>query len=123
LARLDPVSEIVDRAPAEACATADLDRAIISRVDDGWLRAESVHLRDDRAGAMECLARLRAEPIRLAYPLTEAELLRRRRPQIVVSVDDEAHRRHSSAEIMAWGDYAASPIVLLADRRTSLPLG
>ena len=46
LAEAGPVSEIVDRAPAEACRAIDLDRAVLSRIDDGRLVAEAVFCRE-----------------------------------------------------------------------------
>jgi DNA-binding CsgD family transcriptional regulator len=112
LAEAGPVSEIVDRAPSEACVAADLDRVVVSQVDDGWLRAEAVHVRDDLAGGTEVLARLKAAPVRLAYPLVEAEVTRRRRAQILTGLDGSALQRYAYAEIMESSEYVATPIVL-----------
>src|SRR6185312_5657065 len=46
LSEAGPVSEIVDRAPAEACRALDLDRCVLSRIDDGALVAEAIHCPD-----------------------------------------------------------------------------
>ena len=57
------MSEIVDRGALEAAAAVDLDRVVLSRVDDGALVAEAVHWRDDpgmaRDDARRCCARAR----------------------------------------------------------------
>jgi LuxR family transcriptional regulator, regulator of acetate metabolism len=109
LAEAGPVSEIVDRAPAECCRALELDRCVLSRVDDGALVAEAVHV----AGAGPTLDELRQTPVRLGYPLVEAEMLRRRRAAIVPAPEDEdAVARHAFASAMGWGEHLASPVVL-----------
>ncbi len=104
-----PVSEIVDRGPAEACRALDLDRAVLSRIDDGRLVAEAVFCGEGAGDATEVLAALREEPVELGYPLVEAEMLRRRRALVV---RDAAPGRHAFAEVMRWGEHVASPVVL-----------
>ncbi len=104
-----PVSEIVDRGPGEACRALDLDRAVLSRIDDSRLVAEAVFCREGAGDAAQALAALRADPVRLGYPLVEAEMLRRRRALVV---RDAAPGRHAFAEVMRWGEHVASPVVL-----------
>jgi DNA-binding CsgD family transcriptional regulator len=107
-----PLSEIVERAPAEAAAAAELDRVLLSRIDDGVLVAEALHGGDDRAGT---LARLQDAPVTLGYPLIEGEMLRRRRAMIVTRAEsDPPASRQAWWEIMRWSDYVAAPIVLEA---------
>jgi LuxR family transcriptional regulator, regulator of acetate metabolism len=103
------VSEIVDRGPAEAARALDLDRVVLSRVDDGALVAEAIHLREGDATAA-----LRAAPVRLGYPLFEAEMLRRRRAVIVAAPAPEDVARHAFADVMGWHEHVAAPIVLEA---------
>jgi DNA-binding CsgD family transcriptional regulator len=111
LADAGPVSEIVDRAPAECARALGLERCVLSRVEDGTLVAEALHLADGEADA--ALAALREAPVRLGYPLLEAEMLRRRRAQIVPAPADEgAAGRHAFAAVMGWGEHLAAPIVL-----------
>jgi DNA-binding CsgD family transcriptional regulator len=112
LADAGPVSEIVDRAPAECCRALDLDRAVLSRIDDGRLLAEAVHCREGAGDAAALLEQLRAAPVALAYPLVEAEMLRRRRAAIVEEPDAATAGRHAFAGIMRWGEHVATPIVL-----------
>ncbi len=111
LADAGPVSEIVDRAPAECCRALGLDRCVLSRIDDGALVAEAVHVADGDAAAV--LGALREAPVRLGYPLIEAEMLRRRRAAIVPAPEDaDAAARHAFAGVMGWGEHLAAPVVL-----------
>jgi LuxR family transcriptional regulator, regulator of acetate metabolism len=129
LADAGPVSEIVDRAPAECCRALGLDRCVLSRVDDGALVAEAVHVADGDPGAV--LGALREAPVPLGYPLLEAEMLRRRRAAIVAAPENpHAAARHAFAGVMGWGEHLAAPVVLEGrvigflhgDRATAAPL-
>jgi DNA-binding CsgD family transcriptional regulator len=109
LADAGPVSEIIDRAPAECCRALELDRCVLSRVDDGALVAEAVHA----DGAGPAIEALRQAPVRLGYPLVEAEMLRRRRAAIVPAPESEdVAARHAFAAAMGWGEHLAAPVVL-----------
>jgi LuxR family transcriptional regulator, regulator of acetate metabolism len=111
LADAGPVSEIVERAPAECCRALALDRCVLSRIDDGALVAEAVHVADGDAAAV--LDALREAPVRLGYPLLEAEMLRRRRAAIVPAPEDaDAAARHAFGGVMGWGEHLAAPVVL-----------
>ena len=115
LAEAGPVSEIVDRAPAECARALELDRVVLSRIDDGGLTAEAIHYREGAGDAAHALAALRRAPVPLGYPLLEAELLRRRRAVIVEAPDSpEAAARHAFSDVMQWGEHLATPIVLEA---------
>jgi LuxR family transcriptional regulator, regulator of acetate metabolism len=112
LAEAGPVSEIVDRGPAEAAHALALDRVLLSRVDDGSLAAEALHLSE--GDAVRVLGDLRAAPVRLGYPLFEAEMLRRRRAVIVPAPAPEDAARHAFCDVMGWAEHVAAPIVLEA---------
>jgi LuxR family transcriptional regulator, regulator of acetate metabolism len=112
LADAGPVSEIIDRAPGEAATALDLDRVLLSRLEEGWLVAEALHVSDDQRGAEATLARLRAAPVRVGYPLVEGELLRRRRAAIVTPATGEPATRHGHWEVMRWRDYLAAPVIM-----------
>ena len=112
LAELGPATEIVDRGALEACAAADLDRVVLSRVADGSLLAEAVHWREDPGMAATTLALLRAAPVRLDYPLIESEMVRRRRPVLVERPDADPRGRPANAAIVGWRDFVAAPILL-----------
>jgi DNA-binding CsgD family transcriptional regulator len=112
LGEAGPVSEIVDRVPAEACRAIDLDRAVLSRIDDGRLVAEAVFCREGAGDAGAALAALRAEPVALGYPLLEAEMLRRRRAVVVHQSEAPAAGRHAFSDVMGWRRHVATPVVL-----------
>jgi len=113
LAEAGPVSEIVDRAPAEACRALALDRCVLSRIDDGLLVAEAIHCGEGAGDAAQALTALQEAPVRLGYPLFEAEMLRRRRAVVIDEPDGpEEAGRHAFAGVMEWGEHVATPIVL-----------
>src|SRR5919197_2342390 len=112
LADAGPVSEIIERAPAEAAAAIGLDRVLLSRVEDGWLVAEALHWEGDATRAQQTLARLRSAPVQIAYPLVEGELLRRRRAATVTAENGEPATRQANWEVMRWGEYLAAPVIM-----------
>jgi DNA-binding CsgD family transcriptional regulator len=109
LADAGPVSEIIERAPSEAAVAIELDRVLLSRVDDGRLVAEALHSDGD---AEQTLALLRAAPAQIAYPLIEGELLRRRRAAIVSPADGDPATRQANWEVMRWREYVAAPVLM-----------
>jgi DNA-binding CsgD family transcriptional regulator len=113
LADLGPVSEILDRGPGEAARALDLDRVLLSRIDDGSLVPEALHAPAD-PGAPLTLARLAATPVPIDYPLIEGELVRRRRPALVdpTAAGGAGPTRHAYADVLGWTGYVAAPIVL-----------
>jgi DNA-binding CsgD family transcriptional regulator len=113
LADAGPVSEIVDRAPAEACRALGLDRCVLSRIDDGQLVAEAIHCVEPAGDGARTLTALQEGSVRLGYPLVEAEMLRRRRAIVIDAPDGpEEAGRHAFSAVMAWGEHLATPIVL-----------
>jgi DNA-binding CsgD family transcriptional regulator len=115
LARLDelgPPSELLERAPGEAAAALDLDRVVLSRVDNGRLTAQSLHAPAWQYSAEDALAALRAAPTSIDYPSVEGEVLRRRRPQLVHAVEGDPIDRRAFAEVMGWREYVVAPIML-----------
>ncbi|UGS39029.1 LuxR C-terminal-related transcriptional regulator [Capillimicrobium parvum] len=114
LAELGPVSEILERGPVETAAALDLDRVLLSRVEDAALHAEALHAPRDPDGAEATLARLREAPVPIDYPLVEGEVLRRRRPQLVARADGDPRGRRAYADILGWDVYLTAPIVLEA---------
>jgi DNA-binding CsgD family transcriptional regulator len=110
LLQLGPVSELLERAPAEAALALDLDRVLLSRVEDGALVPESLYSQGGPEEAASDLELLRGEPVKLEYPLVEGEVLRRRRPELVRETEPPGRRAY--AEVMRWRDYLTAPIVL-----------
>ena len=110
LAQLGPASEVVDRCAAAAAAAADLDRAVLSRIEDGTLVVERVYTSSsDQNGLSE---QLRSTPLRLSYPLLESELLRRREARLVADIDHSQPARYAFLETLGWREYVAAPIIV-----------
>jgi DNA-binding CsgD family transcriptional regulator len=109
---LGPVSALIDAAPKAAAAAADLDRLLLSRIDDESLVVESLYSRNDPARAVRDLSRLQHSCVRIAYPLIEAEMMRRRKAVLATEMDVDAHARQAHHDIMRWHSYVASPVVL-----------
>ena len=108
LADLGPASEIIDRCATAAAAAADLDRVVLSRIDNGTLVVERVHTSD---GPDDDIAeRLRQSPLRLSYPLLECELLRRRQARLVADIDHSQPARYAFLPALEWHEYVAAPI-------------
>jgi DNA-binding CsgD family transcriptional regulator len=112
LVQIGPVGDILTRGAVEAAEAADLDRAIVSRVSNGDLIVEALHLRADDGSAANALEDLRHSPVRLEYPLLECEFLRRRRAQLVDAVDHDEPARHAFLRTLSWGAYVAAPVVV-----------
>jgi DNA-binding CsgD family transcriptional regulator len=108
LAHLGPVSQIVDHCAAAAAAAADLDRVVLSRIDNGTLVVEHVHTgAGDGAGAPEDQT-----PLPLSYPLLECELLRRRQARLVTDIDHSQPGRYAFLDTLRWHAYVATPILV-----------
>jgi DNA-binding CsgD family transcriptional regulator len=105
-------ASMLAQAPAALCAASKLQRVILSLTEEGRMVAEAAHFSGDRAGGVDVVGRLRAEPIALEHPLIETELLRRRRATIVD--DAQVHPRvdRRLVELMNWTSYAAAPLVV-----------
>lgn len=103
---------ILARAPAQLCQHSRLDRAVLSLLKDGLLVAEAVHFATSPVAARQALEALRAQPPRLAHPLIETELLRRRRATIVTDAQASPRVHQATARILQWDSYVAAPLVV-----------
>lgn len=112
LAELGPVSQIIDHGATEAARAADLDRVVLSRIEQGTLVVERVHLPDGADAAGRALDELRRAPVRLSYPLLECELLRRRQARLVTDIDHSQPSRYAFLDTLGWRAYVATPIVV-----------
>ena len=84
LGELGSAEGILAKAAAELGAAGQFDRVVISEVVDGMLRPLAVWDGADQAGRRgSCWPTQNAEPIRLEYPLIEAEVVRHRQATIV----------------------------------------
>jgi DNA-binding CsgD family transcriptional regulator len=109
---IDTPEGVLERAPRELAESSALARVVLSRVRDGAMHVEAVHIRGEPAQAAVALMALAAAPVRLAPPLIEAEVLRRRRATVVsgAQLGDRAHR--PLATVMGWESYVAAAVVV-----------
>jgi DNA-binding CsgD family transcriptional regulator len=99
-------------APAELCASSDLDRVIVSVISEGMMIPQAAHFRDARGRADAVLQALRANPPVLDRSLIETEVLRRRRATVVTEAQVHPRVHRPTAEAMGWDSYVAAPIVI-----------
>jgi DNA-binding CsgD family transcriptional regulator len=111
LRELGPVSEVLRRAPAELSDSCRLDRVLLTRVKDSELVPCHAFFKDDAAGAEQAVQALSESPLALAYPVAEAELMRRRRATIL---HPAANARAASPPLPVPDGvpYVAAPVVL-----------
>jgi len=104
--------EVLERAPRALAEGSALERVVLSRIRDGAMHVEGVYMGGRSEQAAAALARLEAAPVRLAPPLIEAEILRRRRATVVsgAQLGDHAHR--PLATVMGWSSYVATAVVV-----------
>ncbi|HEY3728400.1 MAG TPA: LuxR C-terminal-related transcriptional regulator [Solirubrobacteraceae bacterium] len=110
LGELGSAEGILGKAAAELGGGAQFDRVLISEVLDGTLRPLAVWDGADQAGADELLAQLQAAPIRLEYPLIEAEIVRHRRAEIVTVGGSRARAPGRLAQTWGWRSYAVAAL-------------
>lgn len=109
LGEIGSAAGILDRSADGLGESSDFDRVVVSSIGDGSLHVESTWCRDDRDRAEADLTALRAHPVRLDYPLVEAELAGRQGVE-VVSADQRSDKRW--AEALGWSSYAVSTLAL-----------
>jgi DNA-binding CsgD family transcriptional regulator len=112
LRSLTSPATMLARAPEALCGASTFRRSLFSLVGEGQMLAQSAYFTSDRAGADAALERLRARPLRLAHPLIETEMLRRRRATIVTDASVHARVDPDMLDVMGWRAYAAAPLVV-----------
>lgn len=110
LSDLGPPSEIRSRSPRLAAEALGLDRVVLTSIRRGMLVVDAVELGVPEPGGTA--ARLRAAPVALAYPLVEAEIMRRRRAEVVTPAGADGGGRHAFSEILGATAYALAPVIL-----------
>jgi DNA-binding CsgD family transcriptional regulator len=108
---LGSVEAMIERAPEETALACDVDRVAVYGVSDGLLVAESFFVRDDPAAAKTLLAFSRRHPAPLNEQILEREMLRRRRPMVVL--DAQQHPQTFKALVRPYDThaYVAAPIM------------
>jgi DNA-binding CsgD family transcriptional regulator len=107
LGELPPGEDLPARAAAELGRGSEFGRVLISEVDGDRLTIVAAWERDDDGDGL--LARLRAEPAQLSYPLLDREVVRDRRARLVDT--GTAQGAHAWAVPLAWRWYAVAPLV------------
>jgi DNA-binding CsgD family transcriptional regulator len=103
---------MISRAPEELCAASGFERAVLSRIREGSLLAESAYFEGDPAGAARTVEQLRELAPRLQHPMIETEVMRRRRATIVLEARLNPRVNREMAELMGWESYAAAALVI-----------
>jgi LuxR family transcriptional regulator, regulator of acetate metabolism len=109
LGEIGSAAGILDRSADGLGESSDFDRVVVSSIREGELHVESTWCRDDRGRAEAELAALRSAPVRLDYPLVEAELAGRQGLE-VVSARKRSDKRW--AEVLGWDSYAVATLAL-----------
>ncbi len=107
---------ILDRAAAELGESSQFDRVMIGEVLDGSLHPRAIWVGGDTGAAEAALAALRRAPIRLQYPLIEAEIVRRRGTEIVTVAAARSRTPRPLRDTLGWDEYVVA--ALTADGHT-----
>jgi len=103
---------VLDRAAAELGTHSRFDRVLISAVRDGLLLPHVLWQSERGASADSALERLRGAPIRLDYPLVEAEIAHSQESAIVVVADSAPRAPRALADVLAWDSYVVVALAL-----------
>jgi len=109
LGEVGSAAGILDRSADGLGESSDFDRVVVSSIREGSLHVESGWVRDDRDRAQAELATLRSSPVRLDYPLVEAELAGRQGVE-VVSARERSDKGWAKA--LGWSSYAVTTLAL-----------
>jgi DNA-binding CsgD family transcriptional regulator len=107
------VRELGDRAVRELCETVGFDRAILFAVENEELIAEAVWFTGDPEWASEFLKLARREGVRprLDHMLLESEVVRRRRPLLVLDPESDARTYKPLVRASQTQSYIAAPVM------------
>jgi DNA-binding CsgD family transcriptional regulator len=107
------VHELGDRAVRELCETLGFDRAILFAVEQDELVAEAVWFSGDAdwAGEFKKLARREGVRPRLDHMLLESEVVRRRRPLIVLDPENDPRTYKPLVRASQTQSYIAAPVM------------
>lgn len=111
LGELGSTDGILGRAAAELGTRSQFDRVLISEVVGEALQPLSLWTGSDEALASQLLDRLQAAPIRLVYPLIEAEVVHRRSVEIVAVGDGPGRAPAELIGPLELASYVVAPLV------------
>jgi len=107
------VRELADRAVRELCDTLGFDRAILFAVENDELVAEAVWFTGDPEWAAEFLKLARRDGVRprLDHMLLESEVVRRRRPLLVLDPENDPRTYKPLVRASQTQSYIAAPVM------------
>lgn len=107
------VRELGDRAVRELCETLGFDRAILFAVEHDELVAESAWFRGDADWAADFLKLARRDGLRprLDHMLLESEVVRRRRPLVVLDPENDPRTYKPLVRASQTQSYVAAPVM------------
>ncbi|MCW3017259.1 MAG: hypothetical protein JWO02_4351, partial [Solirubrobacterales bacterium] len=111
LRQMPSADAMIAAAPRTACQACGFDRAVLYRVRDKELLAESFWVDGDPDAAARLLAFSRAHPAALAMQVIETEMVRRRRPMAIQQVVGNPRVFAELAAAYDTRSYVAAPIM------------
>ena len=105
------VGELLNRATAELCRNCGFDRAVLFRVADGELIAESAYFTGDRQWAKEFVELAQLVRPQLNELLLETEMIRRHRPLLVADPQNDPRSFKPLVEAAKTRSYVAAPVM------------
>ena len=111
LGELGSADGILARAASELGVRSQFERVLISEVSGDRLAPLALWTASGDGGADDAVRALRERPIRLAYPLLEAEVALRRRVEIVSVSEGGARAAAELSEALGLRSYVVGPLV------------
>ncbi|MFY9488400.1 MAG: LuxR C-terminal-related transcriptional regulator, partial [Solirubrobacterales bacterium] len=108
---VDSVSTIIDRGTTELCQSCGFDRAILFRLEGSEMIAESAYFEGDQEWAQRVVDESQANPARLDYLMLETEMVRRRKPVLVLDAPGDPRTYKPLVELTKSSSYVAAPIM------------
>jgi LuxR family transcriptional regulator, regulator of acetate metabolism len=112
LSEIGSAEGILERTAEALGTSAPFDRVLISEVLDASLRPSAIWAREDPAAAQSALATLRRSPVKLEYPLLEAELVSRPRAELVDVGSARSRTPLALVETFGWDSYVVAALAV-----------
>jgi DNA-binding CsgD family transcriptional regulator len=112
LGEIGSAAGILERSADALGEASDFDQVVVSSLRDGVLHVESAWVRDDRGAAEAALTALRTAPMRLDYPLVEAELASRQGSADVSLPAAKGRVDAGWADALGWSSYVVATLAL-----------
>jgi LuxR family transcriptional regulator, regulator of acetate metabolism len=107
----ETVAELLNRATVELCRSCGFDRAVVFRVTDGEMIAESAHFEGDPQWAKDFVELARMVRPQLNELLIETDMIRHHRPVLVADPENDPRSFKPLVEAVKTRSYVAAPIM------------